>query len=125
MISFGEGVAVEGEHCQVAGIGEGEPAFVEEAARCRLQRQAQFQGWVDRFDFEYVKPTGVLKIVGTAPSFYVKQLAQIVLKNINGVRRIDNRLQVVSPLTANNARVGTDDTRPTVVGRGGQHDDCE
>lgn len=33
---------------------------------------------------------------GKVPSFYLKQTAQSLVKAIDGVRRVDNRLQVVS-----------------------------
>lgn len=40
---------------------------------------------------------GVLTLSGRVPSFYLKQMAQTVLANIEGVDRIDNRVDVVSP----------------------------
>ena len=40
---------------------------------------------------------GVLTLRGRVPSFYLKQMAQSVLANIEGVDRIDNRVDVVSP----------------------------
>jgi hypothetical protein len=122
---YGEGVAVEGERCQDTGVEENGAAAVEEAARCRLQRLVQLQGWADRFLFKYAEPAGVLSVAGTAPSFYVKQLVQIALKDIKGVRRIDNRLQVVSLLTANNAGSRIDGAHFKAVGGGGQYDGRE
>jgi len=40
---------------------------------------------------------GVLTLRGRVPSFYLKQMAQSVLANLEGVDRIDNRVDVVSP----------------------------
>ena len=40
---------------------------------------------------------GVLTLRGRVPTFYLKQMAQSVLANIEGVDRIDNRVDVVSP----------------------------
>jgi osmotically-inducible protein OsmY len=40
---------------------------------------------------------GVLTLRGRVPSFYLKQMAQSLLANIEGVDRIDNRVDVVSP----------------------------
>jgi osmotically-inducible protein OsmY len=39
---------------------------------------------------------GVLTLRGRVPSFYLKQMAQTVLANLEGVERIDNRVDVVS-----------------------------
>lgn len=37
---------------------------------------------------------GVLILRGRVPSFYLKQVAQSVVRNIEGVAQIDNRLEV-------------------------------
>jgi hypothetical protein len=39
---------------------------------------------------------GVLTLRGCVPSFYLKQVLQSILKDVPGVRRIDNRVDVVS-----------------------------
>lgn len=39
---------------------------------------------------------GRLQLEGKVPSFYLKQLAQSIVQNVEGVERIDNRLTVVS-----------------------------
>ena len=39
---------------------------------------------------------GVLTLRGRVPSFYLKQMAQAVLKDIDGIERIDNQVDVVS-----------------------------
>ena len=40
---------------------------------------------------------GVLVLRGCLPSYYLKQVAQTVVAQLEGVRRIDNRIQVVAP----------------------------
>ncbi len=39
---------------------------------------------------------GVLTLRGRVPSFYLKQVLQSILKDVSGVRRVDNRVDVVS-----------------------------
>ncbi len=39
---------------------------------------------------------GVLTLRGNVPSFYLKQVLQSILKDVPGVARIDNRVDVVS-----------------------------
>ena len=39
---------------------------------------------------------GILTLRGSAPSFYLKQVLQSILRDVPGVRRIDNRVDVVS-----------------------------
>ncbi|MEM8864869.1 MAG: BON domain-containing protein [Planctomycetota bacterium] len=40
---------------------------------------------------------GVLKIAGKVPSFYLKQTAQSLIQDIEGVDQIENDIVVVSP----------------------------
>ncbi len=44
------------------------------------------------FDFEC--NNGVLVVRGCVPTFYLKQVLQTLLKGLEGVRRIDNQVQV-------------------------------
>lgn len=39
---------------------------------------------------------GVLTLTGRVPTFYLKQLLQTWLKNLDGVTRIDNQVEVVN-----------------------------
>jgi hypothetical protein len=39
---------------------------------------------------------GVLTLHGSVPTFYLKQVLQSILKDVPGVTRIDNRVDVVS-----------------------------
>jgi hypothetical protein len=63
-------------------------------ARDVISRHAHFRGRADRFEFECSK--NVLVIRGRVPTFYLKQLLQDALKQVKGVRRIDNRVEVVA-----------------------------
>ncbi len=40
---------------------------------------------------------GVLVLRGCLPSYYLKQLAQEAVAHLDGVKRIDNRIEVLSP----------------------------
>jgi hypothetical protein len=40
---------------------------------------------------------GVLTINGELPSFYLKQMVQSLLRNLDGVERLENRIVVVNP----------------------------
>ena len=40
---------------------------------------------------------GTLVLSGTLPTYYLKQLLQTALRDIDGVQRIVNRVQVVTP----------------------------
>lgn len=62
--------------------------------RGTLSRSCHFtRHWREiRCDFD----AGVLTLRGNVPSFYLKQVLQSILKDIPGVARIDNRVDVVS-----------------------------
>ncbi len=66
-----------------------------EAEVCdRLMRHSFFRGYLDSVTFEIVE--GTLILTGRLPSFYLKQILQTAMKNMPGVKRIDNRVDVVS-----------------------------
>lgn len=65
------------------------------AARDLLADHPHFRGRADRFGYDF--RDGSLIIYGIVPTFYLKQLLQRVLRDVRGVRRIDNRVAVVSP----------------------------
>jgi hypothetical protein len=79
---------------------------IEQAAYDILASHCPFQGRAREFEFE--RNGDVLTVRGTVPSFYLKQLLQGLLKNLDGVSRIDNRVDVVNPagLSSENARSG-------------------
>jgi hypothetical protein len=66
---------------------------LEAAARTLLAGHIQFRGRVDRFHFE--ASGDALIVSGRVPSFYLKQLVQTVLSELDHVSRIDNRVAVV------------------------------
>lgn len=70
-----------------------EPPAAVQSARDLLARHHHFQGRVDQFEF--VLRGEVLTVRGNVATFYLKQLLQSLLKNINGVGRIDNQVEVV------------------------------
>jgi len=41
---------------------------------------------------------GVLVLRGCLPTYYLKQIAQEVMGDLEGVNRIDNQIQVVNPV---------------------------
>ena len=63
-------------------------------ARDVISRHAHFRGRAHRFEFECFK--NVLVIRGRVPTFYLKQLLQDALKRVEGIRRIENYVEVVA-----------------------------
>jgi hypothetical protein len=59
-----------------------------------VDQQSQFHGRTDRLQFE--TNGDVLTVRGVVPSFYLKQLLQTVLRDVDGVRMIDDRVDVVA-----------------------------
>ena len=68
---------------------------VEQAAYEIVASHHCFHGRAREFEFE--RNGDVLTVRGCVPSFYLKQVLQGLLKNLEGVQRIDNRVAVVSP----------------------------
>ena len=67
---------------------------VVDSANCRLDRHFMFQGHLKALTLGYEK--GVLSVTGQLPSFYLKQVLQTALRDLPGVSRVDNRVEVVS-----------------------------
>ena len=70
---------------------------VGEVLRCvkgTLSRSCHFTRHWREISCEYHE--GVLTLRGSVPSFYLKQVLQSILKDVPGVERIDNRVDVVS-----------------------------
>jgi hypothetical protein len=68
---------------------------VIEAARAALAEHTHFRGRAACFELSVYEDS--LVIEGAAPSFYLKQLLQTVLKKVDGVQRVCNHVAVVSP----------------------------
>ena len=67
--------------------------ITEGAARALLSRSSHFRGRTECLVF--IRQDDVLIVEGTVPTFYLKQVLQCVLKNLDDVRRIDNRVRVL------------------------------
>jgi hypothetical protein len=67
---------------------------IEQRARALVEGHAHFRGRARRFDFQYREE--VLTVRGNVPSFYLKQVLQSVLINLEGVRLVENRVNVLS-----------------------------
>jgi len=79
-----------------SGNGHSEAAtLVVNCAVCRLEEHPHFRGRPGAFQLEFQQGTIILS--GRVPSFYLKQLLQEALRDIDGVERIDNRVDVVCP----------------------------
>ena len=62
-------------------------------ARKRLANHYHFRGRVHTFEF--VEYDQVLLVRGQVPSFYLKQVLQSVLRDVGGITRIENQVDVV------------------------------
>ena len=67
---------------------------VEDIVHRKLAESGYFSCPSRQIECEYHH--GVLTLRGRVPSFYLKQVAQTVLKNTVGIERIDNQVDVVS-----------------------------
>ena len=70
---------------------------IEQQARTLIESHAHFCGRGRRFEFHYREE--VLTVRGSVPSFYLKQVLQSVLSNLDGVRLIANEVSVHSTET--------------------------
>jgi hypothetical protein len=68
---------------------------MSQRAREILNRHPYFYGRADSFEFEWSED--VLVVRGCVPTYYLKQQLQNALKRLDGVRRIDNCVDVVRP----------------------------
>lgn len=66
----------------------------ELAARELLSRSIHFNGRAHRFEFQ--QEGDVLVVDGVVPTFYLKQMLQCLLMNLEEVRRIVNRVKVIN-----------------------------
>ena len=67
---------------------------IERRAHDILDAHPHFHGRAARFEFVCGKD--VLVVRGTVRTFYLKQMLQTVLKDVTGVRYIDNQVTVMS-----------------------------
>jgi hypothetical protein len=92
---------------------------VEEIVRQRLTQNCPYRSYFQMISFEYADET--LKLHGKLPTFYLKQILQTMLFDIDGVSQIDNRVDVVSSSglssVPKNEAVSRKRLRPTVRSR--------
>src|SRR6478672_5815395 len=65
---------------------------VARQAQALIESHPQFVGRARLFQFERVGDTLVIR--GTVPTFYLKQMLQNTVKNLDGVRLVDNQVSV-------------------------------
>jgi hypothetical protein len=65
----------------------------ELAARELVSQSHHFHRRADRFLFK--RQDDVLVVEGDVPTFYLKQMLQYILRNLDDIRRIDNRVRVI------------------------------
>ena len=63
-------------------------------ARRAVAQQGQLRNRVK--SFEYLLDAEVLVVRGCVPTYYLKQMVQTALKDLEGVRRIDNQVEVIA-----------------------------
>ena len=89
-----KGIAMEStideKHIRIDGAEE-----VLECVQDRLAKSCHFSRHWREITCEYEE--GVLTLSGRVPSFYLKQVLQTALKDIPGVTRVDNQVDVVAP----------------------------
>jgi hypothetical protein len=77
-----------------AGVHQPGGASAVDMARDIVARHGHFFGRTNNFAF--TQCDDVLVIQGCVPTFYLKQVLQQALKGLDGVRHIDNRVDVVA-----------------------------
>lgn len=69
------------------------PEEIERRVRIAVNEHEMFRGRGHSFDF--VIRDHVLTLKGKVPSFYLKQMLQTVVKNIEGVQAVHNDVEVL------------------------------
>lgn len=72
--------------------GREKPPDVVQQALERLSRYAHFRAHTKTISIDYC--AGTLVVKGQVPSFYLKQVLQTILRDVPGVVRVDNRVEV-------------------------------
>jgi hypothetical protein len=86
---------------ETSGVGSQRPS-VELLARRMLAEKCTFAFCFNQVTFSYSQ--GILTLEGRLPSFYLKQVLQTVLRDLDGVTRIDNQVDVVSSTSLSSVR---------------------
>ena len=74
-------------------IGLSERQVVQTKAQSRLRESGYHELHPVSCDFH----EGVLSLRGQVPSFYLKQVAQTLIHQLEGVEEVNNRLEVAAP----------------------------
>ena len=82
--------------------GDSQRSSVERLARRRLAEKCPYAFCFNQVTFSYSQ--GILTLEGRLPSFYLKQMLQTLLRDLDGVTRIVNRVDVVSPIGLSSVR---------------------
>jgi hypothetical protein len=80
---------------------------VEQQARELLAEHPHFRGRAANFEYQYRED--VLIVRGRVPTFYLKQVLQTVLRDVEGVTCVDNRVDVISSYGISSVRVPNND----------------
>ncbi len=75
-------------------IGAKKTVAIQTEAQSRLRKSAYHELRLVSCGFHQ----GVLSLRGHVSSFYLKQVAQTLVRELDGVREINNRLEVAAPL---------------------------
>lgn len=70
------------------------PAPVEIRAQQRLLEDCPYAFYLQCISFQF--NNGVLTVRGRVPTFYLKQIIQTRLRDLEGVTQVDNQVDVVS-----------------------------
>jgi len=79
---------------QEPGVSKGKPAVpVQAEAQSQLRKSGYYELHVVSCDFH----EGVLTLRGRVSSFHLKQVAQELMRQLDGAEEVNNRLEVVAP----------------------------
>lgn len=67
---------------------------IAKSARACAEQSSYFRRRTDTLTFE--EENGVLRVQGTLPSYYLRQILGNLLKKVEGVKRLIDEVQVVS-----------------------------
>ena len=84
---------VQYERSRELNSGRADPVVA--AARKRLEQSDAFRGRTDEIEID--RQDRCLVVHGKVPSFYLKQILQSALRDIEGIDVIDNQVDVVWP----------------------------
>jgi osmotically-inducible protein OsmY len=66
---------------------------IEQQARALISDHSHFRGRAKNFELTY--RDHVLTLRGRVPTYYLKQVLQTVVRDLDGVQSVDNRVEVI------------------------------